>query len=179
MKARTTMLLTLTLLFSAALATAQTPLASVRGIIRDPSAAAIPGVAITLVKAIRRRPVPRPMSTGAVRDDGNTAGHVSTLTIEQPGYKKQTHRLRLRVNQEVRNDATLEIGNSSDSVEVIAPRRSVERLRTSMATVIESQQITVLPLDGRNFLELSLLAPGRARPPRDRRARCAAISRCT
>ena len=56
----------------------------------------------------------------------------------------------------------LDIGTLAETVDVIAPAASAERLRTARATLVEGRQIVGLPLDGRSVLELSLLAPGTA-----------------
>jgi carboxypeptidase family protein len=159
------MKLTAAFLISLTVATsafAQTPLAAVRGVVRDPSAAPVPGVSVALVHE----------ETGEQRSTTTSVlGQFALfavlpgqhrLVIEQPGYKKISQRVRLQVGQELRVDLDLELGNITDTIEVTAPSAAVERLRTSLATAVDGHQITSLPLDGRNFLELSLLAPGTA-----------------
>jgi hypothetical protein len=155
-------LIAVLLFLAASSAAAQTPLASVRGVVRDPSRAPVAGVRLLLVheETNERRP--------AVSDE---AGHflltnvmpgAHRLEVEESGYKRYVQQLRLQVNQELRVDVGLEIGTLAETTEVIAPLASLERLRPAMATVLEGRTILGLPLDGRNFLELSLLAPGTA-----------------
>jgi hypothetical protein len=69
-------------------------------------------------------------------------------------------RLTLEVNQERRADAQLQLGDISDRIEVSAPAAELRRDTPSMGTIVENRQILDMPLDGRNFLELTLLAPG-------------------
>jgi hypothetical protein len=66
----------------------------------------------------------------------------------------------LAVNQEGRVDAQLQVGALTDRVEVSAPIADLRRDSSAVGTVVENRQILDMPLDGRNFLELTLLAPG-------------------
>ena len=66
----------------------------------------------------------------------------------------------LAVNQELRADAQLQVGALTDRVEVTAPIADLRRDSSAIGTVVENRQILDMPLDGRNFLELTLLAPG-------------------
>ena len=141
-------------------AAAQTPLAVVRGVVRDPSSSPIAGVRLTLVQLQTNQ------SSGVTTDESGRfvvpsvpAGDFR-LEIEHTGYKKYSQHLRLQVGQELRMDVTLTLGTLAETVEVRAPAVSAERLRSARATLVEGQQITGLPLDGRQVLELSLLAPG-------------------
>jgi hypothetical protein len=144
----------------AAPAAAQTPLAVVRGVVRDPSSSPLAGVRLTLVQEETNE------RRGAVSDELGQfllpavppGDH--RLEIEHAGYKKYTQHLRLQVSQEVRADVLLELGTLTERVDVRAPAASADRLRPARATLLEGHQIVGLPLDGRSFLELSLLAPG-------------------
>ncbi len=83
------------------------------------------------------------------------------LVVEAGGHRMHVEELTLEVSQERRSDVRLQIGQLTDRVEVTAPRVDVRR-DTAMGTGIGNRQIVGLPLDGRNFIELSLLAPGTA-----------------
>ena len=83
------------------------------------------------------------------------------LVVEAGGHRMHVEELVLAVNQERRTDVRLQLGELTDRVEVVAPRVDVRR-DSAMGTVIGSRQLVSLPLDGRNFLELALLAAGAA-----------------
>lgn len=83
------------------------------------------------------------------------------LVIEAGGHRMHVEELTLDVNQERRADVALQMGALTDRVEVTAPRVNPRR-DTAMGTVIGNRHIVGLPLDGRNVLELTLLAPGTA-----------------
>jgi hypothetical protein len=90
---------------------------------------------------------------------------VYRLEAEKPGFAQRATRLELQVSQERWLDLTLTVGPVTEKLDVIASVEPVQRESAGLGTVIESRQVTGLPLDGRNFLELSLLAPGTAPAP--------------
>jgi hypothetical protein len=86
------------------------------------------------------------------------------VEVEKPGFTKRTTRLELQVNQERWLDLELAVGQVAERLDV-STNEPVQRESAALGTVIEGRQISGLPLDGRNFLELSLLAPGTAPAP--------------
>lgn len=84
------------------------------------------------------------------------------VEVEHSGFKKTVSRLILEVNQELRVDLSLAVGTLREEVVVEASRLALKKDSSSLGTVIENNQVTGLPLDGRNFLELGLLVPGAA-----------------
>ncbi|HKV37554.1 MAG TPA: TonB-dependent receptor [Pyrinomonadaceae bacterium] len=145
---------------------AQTYRASLRGTIYDANQAVIPGTTITLTNVATGEQ--RTTTSGA---DGSytiaslPAG-VYQLTVKQPAFKSYERRIELLVNQDERHDVTLEVEGPAvtDNYTVEASGVGVKKDNASLGTVIENRQVTGLPLDGRNFYELSLLVPG-AVPP--------------
>ena len=85
------------------------------------------------------------------------------LEVEQPGHRKYSQDLELFVNQELRANVALEVDAPQQQELVVnALLAPLRRDSAAVGTVIENRQIVGLPLDGRNFLELSLLVPGAA-----------------
>lgn len=140
------------------LAGAQTHRASVRGTVTA-GPDELPGVSIKLSRE----------ETGETRtteSDSQGAFVLSQLApgsyrleFERSGYRKHVHEVVLEVDQEVRLDVSLDIG-PAEEVLVIAPRTPLRKESAAIGAVIANRQVTGLPLDGRNFLELSLLVPG-------------------
>ena len=82
------------------------------------------------------------------------------VEVVAEGFRKHVQRFVLQVNQEIRMDIPMLAGRMSEEIQVTG---SVELLRTESATLgttIDNRLIQSLPLDGRNFFELSLLVPG-------------------
>ena len=158
---RTGCLLTLCVVWFAATGVAQTVRGSLDGIVRDPSGAIVPGAQMTLTH-------PETNRTRSTTTDGRGEfifGPLSpgtyALTIERAGFEVGNHSFTLRLNQNVRIEHELSLQGADDVVDVIEGEL-LQVHTASRSTVIDSRQVTQLPLDGRNFFELSLLAPGSA-----------------
>ena len=82
------------------------------------------------------------------------------IEAERDGYRKHVQPLALQLNQEVQIEIPLVPGQRTDSVQVTAARGLLRTESAALGAVIDNRQITGLPLDGRNFFELSLLLPG-------------------
>jgi hypothetical protein len=138
----------------------QTYRASVRGAISDVSRTRLAGATVRLIET----------STNVTRtttssDDGEFVVSLLLpgsyrLEVEQANYKKYAERFVLQVNQELRINITLDVGSIAEEVVVTSPQTPLKKDSQAIGTVIENRQVTGLPLDGRNFLELSLLVPG-------------------
>ncbi len=83
------------------------------------------------------------------------------LEAETTGFRKYIGKgLSLQLGQSLRADIVLELGPPAEEIIVTAADAMVEPDAAGLGTVIEGRQITGFPLDGRNFLQLSLLLPG-------------------
>jgi hypothetical protein len=137
-----------------------------RGTIYDPRQAAIPGASISLTR----------LETGEVRTTtANSNGEYAIpslpagdyeIKVKATGFGTDSRKISLLVNQELRLDVELLISGPAIDIDsdLGAEAEALKRDSASLGTVIENRQITGLPLDGRNFYELSLLVPG-AVPP--------------
>ncbi|HET9526885.1 MAG TPA: TonB-dependent receptor, partial [Pyrinomonadaceae bacterium] len=86
------------------------------------------------------------------------------LKIEKAGFETVVERIDVRVNENLTRDIELRAGHPSPVTVDVTLEAHLKKEDAALGTVIENQQITGLPLDGRNFYELSLLVPG-AVPP--------------
>ena len=154
----------LVLIAGTAPAFAQSHLAAIRGVIVDPSGALAPGATVRVTN----------VETGELRSTTTDDGRF-VLSALQPGqYRVQVEKqgfapidgqIELQVNQQRSLDFTLTVGAVTRQVDVISSTEPVQRESAALSTVIEGRQVTGLPLDGRNYLELALLAPGTAPAP--------------
>ncbi len=88
------------------------------------------------------------------------------LTIQQTGFKisKRTG-IPLGVGAVVTFDVALELGATQETVNVTAEVPVVETTRSQTSTVVNSQAVAELPINGRNFLDFTVLTPGVTRDP--------------
>ena len=66
----------------------------------------------------------------------------------------------LEVQEIARIDFNLSVGQATQTVEVSANAQLLNTEDATVGTVIEQQRITELPLNGRNFVQLTYLSPG-------------------
>jgi hypothetical protein len=140
---------------------AQTHRASIRGTITDPNRATVPGAEIKLTN----------QETGETRSvtSGDSGEYVVSalepgiyqLRVSGTGFAVYGTTFTLKVNQELRVDAQLDVGTVTIDANLIASRiTDLKKDSAALSTVIENRQVENLPLDGRNFYELTLLVPG-------------------
>ena len=140
---------------------AQTVKSSIGGVVSDPTGAVVPDATIVLTRPDTNRiRTTTSGSEGEFRFILLPPGDYQ-LQIRREGFHDGVHTLTLHVNKNVRIEHELSLAGSADVVEVVegAPLRIDT---ASRSTVIDNRQVTQLPLDGRNFFELSLLVPGSA-----------------
>jgi hypothetical protein len=144
---------------------AQEHRASIRGVVTDPAGAGVPNVE---VRATREET----SDTRHGRTDHRGRFSLSELPpgtyrldVQHPGYGPFVARAELAMNQEFRLDVPLQLGTLLQAVDVTAPFSPVDRDTPALHTFVDGRQLAALPLDGRNFLELALLAPGTAPEP--------------
>ena len=159
-------LLGVVFLFLAAIpAMAQSHRASVRGIVVDPTGAPVRQVTLRITSETTGES--RAAVTGA---DGRFAAALLPpgayrIEVELAGYKKYVSRTELQINQELWLHVPLALGEVTEEIVVTAPLVPLETESAALGAVIDGRQLAGLPLDGRNFLELSLLVPGAAPAP--------------
>ncbi|MEP6593054.1 MAG: TonB-dependent receptor, partial [Acidobacteriota bacterium] len=86
---------------------------------------------------------------------------VYLVTAEHPDFKLAiTSDVRLNVDQVQRVDLELAAGNLSERVEVTANALALDTATATVGQLISEKQVTQLPLNGRNFLQLLFLGAG-------------------
>jgi hypothetical protein len=151
----------LTCLFAALPLSAQTATGSIVGTVTDPSSAVLPGVSITVTN------VDTQVTYQVITNEQGfyqalllPIGYY-TVTGELPGFQKAlTKPEKLEINQSLRIDIKLAVGNRTDEVLVEAGISHVETITPTLGMSVTSNQILNIPLNGRNTLDLALLQPG-------------------
>jgi Carboxypeptidase regulatory-like domain/TonB dependent receptor len=144
-------------------APAQNYRGAIRGRVTDPRGASIAGAQVKLFEEGTNE-------SRIAKTDGNGDFTISLLrpgsyqlNVESEGFSKYENTISLQVNQDLRLDVELKLPTiSTDDNMIVAPVSPLKYEGSSLGAVIDNRQVTGLPLDGRNFLELSLLTPGAA-----------------
>ncbi|HLH04229.1 MAG TPA: carboxypeptidase-like regulatory domain-containing protein [Bryobacteraceae bacterium] len=147
---------------------AQQASANVNGVVSDPTGAAVPNADVSLTNVDTS--VARSTRTNS---DGayvflNVVPGAYTISVSAPGFApvKQSQ-VTLQVNQTATFDFHLQIGQAQQSVTVEAIAAAVESSTAELGTVVTTQEVNTLPLNGRNFTQLLTITPGVANVNRD------------
>lgn len=131
----------------------------ITGHISHPSGAAVPAARIFLTNAATNA-----VRTGVSTDSDDytfpaVAPGLYNIRVEQAAFKTaSSSNVQVQVQQALRLDFTLEVGQVSESIEVSASAQMLQAENVSLGTVIENKGVTELPLNGRNYLGLVALA---------------------
>ena len=135
-------------------------LGEITGVVSDSSGAVIVGAKVTVTNTATNA------SRTAVSNDAGVYSFPAmqpgsyTLKVEMAGFKSFTETgIQLQVQQTARIDVVMEVGEVTQTVEVIGGGALLTTENATVGTVIENKRIVELPLNGRNFLQLVSLSP--------------------
>jgi hypothetical protein len=143
---------------------AQEATGKIIGTVTDPQGAVIPGAKVTVTNtSILTTQLTRETMT----DEGGNYQVLSLpvgiyqVAIEQQGFKKfVSTQNKLQINQVLRIDTALEVGATSEVVNVIGQAAAVETVNPTLGHSVTGQRAVDLPLNGRNVMQLALGFPG-------------------
>lgn len=139
---------------------AQVDTARLQGTVTDAQDAAVVGATITVTDVGTGR------STSVATND---SGYYTVpalppgnyhVEVTQRGFKKVSRQLELQIAQVGVADFRLELGEVTQVVTVESGSPVLNAQDSAIGEVVESRQITELPLNGRNFTQLATLEPG-------------------
>src|SRR6059036_158830 len=141
--------------------TAQVERGSIVGTTSDKSGAVVPGVEVTVTnESTNVAVVVRTDDSGNYAAVNLLAGSY-TVSAKNIGFSNQVFKgFVLQVGQEARLNIVLEVGDVEQVVEVNAVAPLLQTENASVGQVIAPEPIAALPLNGRNFVQLAILAPG-------------------
>jgi Carboxypeptidase regulatory-like domain/TonB dependent receptor len=145
-------------------AAAQVNTVNLSGTVVDPQGLAVAGATLTLSNS----------ATGALRSTtsdssgryellGNPPG-TYTLTVEAQGFAiLKTDALTLTIGEAAAYNPQLQVQSAAQSVNVTGQTALVETSKTDNSTTITGRQIDALPINGRNYINFTLLNSQAAR----------------
>jgi outer membrane receptor protein involved in Fe transport len=151
----------LVLLSAASMFGQATANASLQGTITDKSQAVIGKAEVTLTnKQTGATKTTTTNDTGGYRFDSLSAG-IYTIKATAPGFSTaEAKDVELLIGRTATQNFSLSPGGVSETVEVTGTAPLVDQTKTDVSTNITPQQITDLPLIGRDIADLAYLAPG-------------------
>jgi hypothetical protein len=155
------------LVLLAALAWGQQDSANIVGTVRDPGGAVVPGASVRIVNTGTNITVSLITDSNGEYTSAPLRIGAYRVEAEAPGFKRTVRDgVELRLQDRVRIDLQLEVGQVSETVEVTALTPLLQTQTSSVGQVVETRTITDLPLNGRSYLQLVTLAAGAFVPQR-------------
>jgi hypothetical protein len=135
--------------------------ASITGTVTDPGGAALPGAKVTATSQERGQVYAALTNDSGLYRIAQLPVGTYTVKVEKSGFSLASYpAFVLTLNQVARIDVAMKIGKASETVEVSGSAPVLATETTQVDTVINSATNDNLPLASRNYVQLTLLAPG-------------------
>lgn len=147
------------------LASGQQVTAAITGVITDPSGAPIANASVTATDTQRGTTWTTQTNDAGAYNLPRVPIGTYNVRVESRGFQTALRSaITLDVNQTARVDVQMTVGQVSETVEVTAAAPTLQTDQTLLSTVIDSKINVSLPLATRNYVQLTLLAPGSVNP---------------
>jgi hypothetical protein len=145
---------------------AQNAQGGILGQVRDPSGASVGGAHITLLNVDTKA---TKLFTTSASGDYQFVDLIPdhyTVSVDMDGFQRQvTSLLTVEVNQTIRQDFSLVLGSVSQETVVTADTQMLQTDDATLGTVIDSDLMSKLPLNGRDFTNLLQVTMGASVTP--------------
>jgi hypothetical protein len=134
---------------------------TILGIVKDPAGLIIPGAKVEV----------KSTDTNVTQDTTTSSEGTYSVPYLKPGHYRVSveakgfslsgvENINLEVDQVVRIDVEMKVGAASEQVTVSAQTQTIDTDSTTIGQVITDTQVSNLPLNGRDFMQLITLGPG-------------------
>ncbi|MGD0908497.1 MAG: carboxypeptidase-like regulatory domain-containing protein, partial [Candidatus Acidiferrales bacterium] len=154
------LILPIVIFFAAVSVSAQTS-SVILGTVKDASGASVAGASVTVLN-VETGLARSTMSgeDGAYRIPALQAGHYS-VKVEKEGFKTSTQTgITVDVAQELNLPVNLEVGSSAQEVVVTGEAPQIDTSTSTLGGLVNDEKVAELPLNGRNYIDLSLMQTG-------------------
>jgi hypothetical protein len=142
--------------------------AAIVGAVDDPSGAPIKGAKVTATDTQRGTVYQGETNDAGAYNINRVPIGTYELRVTAQGFQTSIHpAFTLQLNQTARVDVQMKVGQVSETVEVTGSAPILKTESTSVDTIIDANTNERLPLASRNYIQLTLLAPGSVTPNPD------------
>ena len=139
---------------------------TITGTVVDPTGAPVPNAAIAVKNSGTGEERKAATDSAGIYAVPSLPIGTYTVEVKSPGMASMTAgNVHLQVGSTMRQDFTLQIATASAAVEVEAHAPLLDTTGVSLGTVVNQETVQEIPLNGRHFVDLSLLIPGSVVPP--------------
>jgi hypothetical protein len=140
---------------------AQDVTASITGVVSDPTGAMIAAAAVTATDLDRGTIFSTVTDSAGAYNLARLPVGRYQVKVASTGFQAAVQpQVELVINQVAKLDFQLKVGNVTETVEVTGTAPILQSETTTLGTVMQSAAITSLPLESRNYNQLTLLMPG-------------------
>jgi hypothetical protein len=140
---------------------AQVERASIVGTITDNTGASLPGVSVEVTSESAGTTSRTVTDSSGSYSVPNLIPGSYQVRAQRPGFREVLYRsFVLQVSQAARLDMRMELGELQQTIEVSGAIPLLQTENASVGQVISQAAVNSLPLNGRNFVQLAILAPG-------------------
>jgi hypothetical protein len=133
----------------------------ITGFVKDAQGASIPNVAVTARMTQQQAATTAHTNNEGFYDMTALPPGDYELTLEATGFQREVRSgINLTVNQNLRVDATLQVGSVESQITVTGTAPLVDTNTATMSGLIDDQRVVDLPLNGRNVIGLAGILPG-------------------
>jgi Carboxypeptidase regulatory-like domain len=137
------------------------PVGSVAGTVKDPSGAVVPAAQLTLTNTSTNLVFKTTTNAQGEFQFLGLAPATYSLVVEASGFKKiNVASVLVQVDQSTDLELKVEVGNTSESVQVEGAAPLLETDKSTLSSVVDSANVSNMPLNGRQALDLALITPG-------------------
>src|SRR5579864_2676378 len=138
----------------------QSTFGTVDGSVTDSSGASVAGAQVTLTNTGTQEKRTQPTGNEGLYQFVNVVPGQYKLEVEKAGFKHFTREnVVVQVQQDTHLDATLPVGQVSETVEVTSETPLLQAETSSLGQVVEQRKANELPLNGRNIFNLITISP--------------------
>ncbi len=139
---------------------AQSANTSLRGVIKDPGGALVPGAKVTLTDTGTGNVLSTTSNSGGSYQFPQILPAKYNITVSAQGFGDQSKTAELLVNQPASIDFTLSVQSNSVTVDVSATAQTLNTSDASLGNSADTAEIQALPSETRNVPDLLSLQPG-------------------
>jgi len=148
------------ILISCTLAYSQTATTSLRGVIKDPAGALVPGATVTLSDSATDKTLSEVSNASGVYQFAQIPPARYLITVTASGFGAQSKTAELLVNQPATIDFKLTVEANTVTVDVTASAQTLNTTDATLGDSVGNETIQALPMEGRDPISLLTLQPG-------------------
>ena len=119
----------------------------ITGEVEDSTGAVVPGVAVTVNNTATNAQRSTQSNEAGIYSFPSLAPGSYNVRAEESGFKANTAKIEVQVQQTVRLDLEMDIGSVAETVEVSASVQSLTTENATLGHVVENKRIVELPLN--------------------------------